>query len=968
MTKDLNYSSIEFVRGSMSKAPYDIVVVRDSLDQPEQKGWYFDFKKVITKAAVPRTVMFIQDDDILEDAIRALSGHARFLIHIEHAAFGTGRVVRITTVNLTSGELLAVDEVKGHKYTVLMTMGALFDWPWAIVTIVPSGIVGAIVNCEFEDAAPWLMPINGSMIPRLQKANYEAPLKRAVALCSDASRGMTPGGCAMDILAELQGDGPYFPDNALEPAEEAVIGVRIRNAGPGSATDIRLRWTCSNPEIKIEAPVQEFRIIPKDGEETINVTLKASRALLGDQADLEFIAEEGRGYNSPPFRLTVPVRVPAPPKLEFGVPTISDGGSGLADGNGDGVVQNGETIELTIPLTNIGKGPAFGLLPELRLDTAGATLTGRAPTIAQLIANDKVMLRYGIALDRRIQGTRLEWSLAVHEERLGGVEATRGPIDIQTAAEQLALIIKERPEKIRNGETGHIAFAVSNDGGLDAIECACTITADPGIEIDPAQIALGRIPEGATSPITSITVALSPSYDKSEATLVFSLSSEGNPRARKEEYIPAEIRRPELAISLLTSNGRPLELGRPGKLMAILTNQGTLMARDVVVTLEAERPYTTSNGTPQVYRFKKDYTVGNLEPESQWNQAFTLDPIPSALATESIEYRLNVTQQNFSSLRLNQPISVVGARATTGVVEPGAEIPEGFFERIGAYSVDSRGEAAPMPVIDDVDLPNPTIRSVYGPDDVAIVIGVRTYRNSRVPVEYAVRDAKAFKRYCEQTMGIAATRIICLNDAEATMDQIRIALRKVKQLIVPGKSRCIFFFSGHGSVGFNDHQSYILPFEADLDFIEDSALATKELYDMVADVGAASVWVFLDACFANQVFSNDGPPEPLVSDVSMVKMIDTRPGTVRMGINLFLATDEGQVAAWDKGSRHGVFTRCLLEALQGRADANHDRRITSWEMQDYLQTNVPKRAIENRNVVQTPYVLFRDAGETLISW
>jgi uncharacterized caspase-like protein len=55
---------------------------------------------------------------------------------------------------------------------------------------------------------------------------------------------------------------------------------------------------------------------------------------------------------------------------------------------------------------------------------------------------------------------------------------------------------------------------------------------------------------------------------------------------------------------------------------------------------------------------------------------------------------------------------------------------------------------------------------------------------------------------------------------------------------------------------------------------------------------------------------------------------------------VFLSTTANQTAKWRRDQGHGLFTYFLLKGLQGSADANGDRTITSGELETYVKSNV----------------------------
>jgi peptidoglycan hydrolase-like protein with peptidoglycan-binding domain len=225
-------------------------------------------------------------------------------------------------------------------------------------------------------------------------------------------------------------------------------------------------------------------------------------------------------------------------------------------------------------------------------------------------------------------------------------------------------------------------------------------------------------------------------------------------------------------------------------------------------------------------------------------------------------------------------------------------------------------------------------------DAVAVVIGNRTYRSERVPaVEYAHRDADAVKTYLLQGMGYDPANIIDMRDAsqaqmEAAFGNARTHEGRLWRFIRAGRSDVTVFYSGHGVPGLKDKRGYLLPVDADPESAEINGYPLDTLYENLGKLNARSVTVWLDACF-----SGESAKGMLVRGASGL-MVTARLPQSLSEITVLTAASGDQVASWDDDARYGLFTRHLLDALQGKADiapfGNGDGKITSAEAKAYM--------------------------------
>ena len=72
------------------------------------------------------------------------------------------------------------------------------------------------------------------------------------------------------------------------------------------------------------------------------------------------------------------------------------------------------------------------------------------------------------------------------------------------------------------------------------------------------------------------------------------------------------------------------------------------------------------------------------------------------------------------------------------------------------------------------------------------------------------------------------------------------------------------------------------------------------------------------------------------------------------------AAQGDQFASWDEDAKHGLFTKHLLEALEGKADAkrygNGDGKVTVGEIKNYLDREMTYQARRRYNRDQSATV------------
>ena len=216
------------------------------------------------------------------------------------------------------------------------------------------------------------------------------------------------------------------------------------------------------------------------------------------------------------------------------------------------------------------------------------------------------------------------------------------------------------------------------------------------------------------------------------------------------------------------------------------------------------------------------------------------------------------------------------------------------------------------------------------PDGVAVIIGNRIYAGDIPDVDFAHRDAEAFRRYVVDVLGFDPENVIDLRDAtqaemwstfgsRATADRSELWA----YLDPDGNSDVVVFYSGHGAPGLEDKRGYLLPVNADPDTVELNGYPIDVLYENLSNLEEArSVAVYIDACFSG----GSGGGGMLIESASPVYVGATLPEQAGDRLSVLTAASGDQLASWDRKAGHGLFTHHLLDALYGRATRTRTAR------------------------------------------
>jgi len=258
--------------------------------------------------------------------------------------------------------------------------------------------------------------------------------------------------------------------------------------------------------------------------------------------------------------------------------------------------------------------------------------------------------------------------------------------------------------------------------------------------------------------------------------------------------------------------------------------------------------------------------------------------------------------------------------------------------------------------------------AVTNPDAVVVIIGNRNYIDEVPPVDFAHRDADAWRAFALKRLGVSERNIIDLRDAtlaemETVLGNARSHTGQLWRWIRPRESDLFVFYSGHGIPGTKDRRAYLLPVGCDPDMVELQGYPLDLLYKNLAKMEARTTTVFIEACFSGQ-----SPGGQLLRGASGIRVTPKTPPAA--ALTIVTAAREDQMASWNWEAEHGLFTQHLLQALGGAADKNRygkaDGTVRLSEVHQYLDREMSYAARRNYGRTQQA-MIFGDPERILVS-
>jgi uncharacterized caspase-like protein len=164
-------------------------------------------------------------------------------------------------------------------------------------------------------------------------------------------------------------------------------------------------------------------------------------------------------------------------------------------------------------------------------------------------------------------------------------------------------------------------------------------------------------------------------------------------------------------------------------------------------------------------------------------------------------------------------------------------------------------------------------------------------------------------------------------------------------------SRIVIYYSGHGAPDPKTGDAYLVPYDGDPSFIDQTGYPLKRLYDNLGKLQAKEIIVALDSCF-----SGAGGRSVIVKGARPLVMT-MESLAIPSKVAVLSAASGEQISSTYEEKGHGLFTYFMLKGIKGEGDTNGDGKIEIGELFDYIKPQVERTARKTYNNEQSPQLI-----------
>jgi hypothetical protein len=718
---------------------------------------------------------------------------------------------------------------------------------------------------------------------------------------------------------KTRGDGDGQPANG--ETLEAI--VRVRNAGPGEAVGIAVSLSAPKTAEVLEGKAVIPRIAVNQVGEA-RFLLRLPLDLPAGDLPLSFHAVEARGAQVATMDKAQSWKIRTKrPGIELAY-RIYDGNSPGSTGNRDGLVSNGEKIEVAVTPTNRGELPARGV--RITVEPKDAKLIPRPASfeIGDLpVQAEGVVQRFAFEVPRSYgkdqSPSDLRFTLNLSQQSF---PARQEPLTLTFRAlrPQLTLETSVPPALLRGG-SGEMSLRLRNNGTLRAEDVVAEITSEAsgvdlldehGVPVRSRKIVLGALDAQGFLPEQRVKVNVRRNAAIGPAPLRLTITQKDfSPLARDLPLTVTE--EPATVIAAVPADDGPSVAppalpapSAPATISFLRNTQGEhLIAEAIVLRFEVQSPA----GLDEVRLTQNDRRL----------------PTDSARSTSGTAGGLLVEQYEI-------PVQLAEG--------------ENRFEVVAVTRQGLRSTRS-LTLFRD-----PEVGRIW-----VVAIGVSQYHEKAIPsLQYADADAQAVANYFRDTFSLPENQVFLRVNAQATLREIKSVLgTQLAARANDPRDTVILYFAGHGmrermvgSLDADGLNKYFLPYDAARDDLYSTALEMDEVTNILRRLTPERVVVLLDSCFSGAAGGRspfdprtEGERAPITGE-----FLD-RMAHVGKGRVVLTAGGPEESAQESAELGHGVFTYYLLDGLRGAADLSGDGEIDVHEIYRYVSDKV-SRATQGR--------------------
>ena len=228
----------------------------------------------------------------------------------------------------------------------------------------------------------------------------------------------------------------------VQAGEVAKLKLTVKNTGKGELYRVTTKTISSTP--RFNDRTLKFGKIEPGQSRTLELSFKIDKRMRTQDLPIHITFDEYNDYVPPDIEAKLHIIEKARPKFDYAY-RVLDGGTPTSVGNGDGILQRGESADIVFTVRNSGSGVAQGVRTRLNLSGgSGIEMFGDSSVkLENIAAGDFKAATFNVGVKPNTSVKSLRLSLSVTEDQFGNevllTDSINLPID-QKIAPKIAVV------------------------------------------------------------------------------------------------------------------------------------------------------------------------------------------------------------------------------------------------------------------------------------------------------------------------------------------------------------------------------------------------------------------------------------------------------------------------------------------------------------------------------------------------
>lgn len=249
---------------------------------------------------------------------------------------------------------------------------------------------------------------------------YEHSAKTSISIPTQALfvKPLYPPDLIVEYIQFIEPSG----NKALDAYESGKIKFTLKNPGRGEAQNIHITLSPLSTSEGIEyTSSQIIELLGSKEEKEVSFNLIGEPLIKTVSRKFRVQITEEFGFDADPFNISFETKAYDPPDLQIEQIAINDKEEGDAYGNGNSIIEPGESIEVTAFIQNYGIGDAEDVTAKVILETSDRNITcldtDKIFEIGTIPAGDYKQLKFYFYTSRRYNKENIPLTVQLNEAK-----------------------------------------------------------------------------------------------------------------------------------------------------------------------------------------------------------------------------------------------------------------------------------------------------------------------------------------------------------------------------------------------------------------------------------------------------------------------------------------------------------------------------------------------------------------------